>query len=1481
MKHAVIGWGLALMLGLGLVAQPAQAQCDYPQGPLGPGGEVLQAGTFSDEARQIDPDFFTYVLDALIPPLLPSWTVDTFNVDNDGNGIKDTDHMELLAAVRDGNATAVAGIPSGTVTTIRNAYTANRSAVYATELSIPNVNLAANIGLGYTSLGNFTVTTGSNLTLPIVGAQPIPSLWTVEEQLVNPGDKGILSSADVMLEMAFVDYLSSMMTIADAATVTYMQNTMQSFVTLFITTALEDLLAGVGDITAFNNTLNLGAGTGQLEVFLSLDGTPVRVRIPAAAVNTAISTFKNRFTCTNFTCVTALTTAGNLNGSGSANGTAYAAAAAPKRTNWIVAKGLAFAPPHFSPAPADFTGGTGTNVQLDGAYGVVGGSPSTRSYDWERVYLNEPGQQSFDIFDPAITGTTNTQYYTLTSAQQTQSGWYSVQHCDTVYRRIAPPFFVTIGTVLPRVSAVDVTGPSTVEVTFNTGMNGVTAGNTSNYTVSGAGAGTFTANPTSVTQLASNRYQLTWASGEMQQGGNVTVTVNGSVLSDQGNAMTSPFSGTDVGGGIGTAPTVTDILTQNAGPTAAATIAHTVTFSESVIGEADTNFSVVTVSGTATGTISPTITGTGNTRTVTIENITGAGQIRLSLSSVGSITDLANNLLSNTLTNDVDAVSQVDRVAPAVPSVPDMTSGTDTGLLNSDNVTNNQTPTFTGTGEAGSTVDLIAKPSNAVVGSGVVSGGGTYSITASTLAESVTGIAARARDALSNTSAESSALTVTIDITAPSVPSIPDLTVGTDSGSSNSDNITRGVPDGTLSFTGTRDNNTRVQLFRASDLVTPLNTDSGAGTAYSVTATGIFDEGLRGFRAKAIDVAGNESALSGSLSVTVDLTAPTISALNPADNATVGAISQLTVTFIESVTGVAAGNLTYAGSPAGGVSGSGVGPYTFTGLSTPADGPVAVSLAAGAITDVAGNAFGSFAWDYTKNTSNPSVSLTSASVSDGGITNNNAVVITASFSEPVLGSGVNGLLIGDIQVTNGTLTALTGFGSTTDTFTFRVNPNGGAQPNLPITVTIPFDAADGSNPAPNRGNFASNTFAFTFDNVAPTVTSITPLTLGPTNADTIFHTVTFNGPVVGFDNAADLTVILTDTANNVGANIIQNTAIQYSVELLNVTGDGTVQLFILGGVATDAAGNGNTSQVSFFPVVIDNTAPAVTVNSLLTQDSTPTLTGTVDDPAATVLVTAGGQTKTASIAGANWTVNGALFTSISDGQYDVLASATDEAGNAGTDVTTDELTIDTQDPVITLNGDTFIVLNCGEGYTEEGILSATDNVDGDVSAGVVPSISVPAFSPPGTYDIEYTAVDSVGNETTVVRQVVILSNCTLQVDLLVPNFIEREGGESVTFEVSATNEQPPGSLSFQWYRVGGSKADTLIGDDSPTLTLTDLGAEDIANYYCSVSDAVTTVNSGQITLQVNITLPIAGGLGMAALASAIAIAGSTLLRRRK
>src|SRR5207247_2193620 len=47
----------------------------------------------------------------------------------------------------------------------------------------------------------------------------------------------------------------------------------------------------------------------------------------------------------------------------------------------------------------------------------------------------------------------------------------------------------------------------------------------------------------------------------------------------------------------------------------------------------------------------------------------------------------------------------VDTAAPAAPSTPDMTAASDHGTSNSDDLTNLTTPTFSGTAEAGSTVN--------------------------------------------------------------------------------------------------------------------------------------------------------------------------------------------------------------------------------------------------------------------------------------------------------------------------------------------------------------------------------------------------------------------------------------------------------------------------------------------------------------------------------------------------------------------------------------------------------------------------------------------------------------------------------------------------------------------------------------------------------------------------------------------------------
>src|SRR5262249_38324883 len=72
------------------------------------------------------------------------------------------------------------------------------------------------------------------------------------------------------------------------------------------------------------------------------------------------------------------------------------------------------------------------------------------------------------------------------------------------------------------------------------------------------------------------------------------------------------------------------------------------------------------------------------------------------------------------------------------PSVPRMTAATDTGSSNADGVTNNTTPTFTGTAEPNAAVSIVATGTGStafgptVVGTAVANGTGAYSVTLST-----------------------------------------------------------------------------------------------------------------------------------------------------------------------------------------------------------------------------------------------------------------------------------------------------------------------------------------------------------------------------------------------------------------------------------------------------------------------------------------------------------------------------------------------------------------------------------------------------------------------------------------------------------------------------------------------------------------------------------------------------------------------------
>lgn len=101
---------------------------------------------------------------------------------------------------------------------------------------------------------------------------------------------------------------------------------------------------------------------------------------------------------------------------------------------------------------------------------------------------------------------------------------------------------------------------------------------------------------------------------------------------------------------------------------------------------------------------------------------------------------------------------------------------------------------------------------------------------------------------------------------------------------------------------------------------------------------------------------------------------------------------------------------------------------------------------------------------------------------------------------------------------------------------------------------------------------------------------------------------------------------------------------------------------------------------------IDVEAPTVTVDELLTNDTTPALTGTVSDNVTVseveIIVTVGqGSYQATNNNNGTWTLaDDTIIPALGDGTYEVAVSAEDMAGNIGTDGTNNELKVDATKP---------------------------------------------------------------------------------------------------------------------------------------------------------------------------------------------------------
>ncbi|NQY16554.1 MAG: retention module-containing protein [Alteromonas sp.] len=313
------------------------------------------------------------------------------------------------------------------------------------------------------------------------------------------------------------------------------------------------------------------------------------------------------------------------------------------------------------------------------------------------------------------------------------------------------------------------------------------------------------------------------------------------------------------------------------------------------------------------------------------------------------------------------------------------------------------------------------------------------------------------------------------------------------------------------------------------------------------------------------------------------------------------------------------------------------------------------------------------------------------------------------------------------------------------------------------SADVPAELAEGeftinASVTDEAGNTDTDTGTLVIDTTAPTV-AINDLT---TNDTTPELTGTVNDP-----NAI---VVVTIDGNDYTAT--NNGTWTLADDVVATLAEGSYPTSVS---ATDAAGNTVTNSGT---VVIDTTAPTVAINDLPTNDTTPELTGTVNDPNAVVVVTIDGNDYTATNNGnGTWTLADDVVATLAEGSYPTSVSATDAAGNTVTNSGT--VVIDTTAPTVAINDLTtnettpeltgtvndpnavVVVTIDGNDYT------ATNNGNGTWTL----ADNIVALLAEGNYTATVTATDAVGNSDSATRSIVIDTSID-----------ENNNGQTVTFD---------------------------------------------------------------------------------------------------
>ncbi|EXC24740.1 beta strand repeat-containing protein, partial [Acinetobacter sp. 809848] len=563
--------------------------------------------------------------------------------------------------------------------------------------------------------------------------------------------------------------------------------------------------------------------------------------------------------------------------------------------------------------------------------------------------------------------------------------------------------------------------------------------------------------------------------------------------------------------------------------------------------------------------------------------------------------------------------------------------------------------------------------------------------------------------------------------------------------------------------------------------------DSAAGTwTVSVPGSGLTADADKTIDAKVTftDAVGNSSTVNDTQTYTIDTTAPNAPVLDPINatdpvSGTAEPGSTVTVSFPDGTTATVV-----AGTD---------GSWSVPNPGNLVDGDTVTATA----TDPAGN------------TSLPGTGTVSADITppvvalDDVLTNDSTPALTGTVNDPTATVVVNVDGVDYPAVNNGD-----------GTWTLADNTLP-ALTDGPHTITV--TATDAA------GNAGTDTAVVTIDTTAPNAPVLDPINA----TDPVSGTAEPGSTVtVSFPDGTTTTVV----AGTDGSWSVPNPG--------NLVDGDTVTA-----TATDPAGN--TSLPGTGTVSADITPPVVVLDDVLTNDSTPALTGTVNDPTATVVVNVDGVDYPAVNNGdGTWTLADNTLPALTDGPHTITVTATDAAGNAGTD--TAVVTIDTSVPVVSLDdlttNDTTPALT---GVINDPTATVVVNVDGvdypAVNNGdgtwTLADNTLPALID-GPHIVTVTATDPAGNTAT---DTATLTIDTVPADLIGAITIPEDlNGDGI---LNADELGTDGTFNAQ-VALGPDAIDgTVVNINGTNYTVT---AADLANGF--ITAAIPVTGEGPVTI---------------------------------